>query len=298
MNLQTSTVAANGLTFTYLHTEHVTDHTRPLALCVHGFPDTAHTFRHLFPALVDAGYRPVAHFQRGYAPTEVPADGRYQTAALATDANAMHEALGGDTRAVIIGHDWGAPAAYGAANSEPDRWAKVVGMAVPPGGVMARAMFNPQQLKRSWYMFFFQHFLSDMAVPGNDLAFIDMLWADWSPGYDAAEDLVHLKAALRETSNLTAALGYYRAALGDGLKDPALSAIQTATGNPIQQPLLYVHGANDGCVGVEFATSVDPASMPHAASRLEIIDNVGHFLQLEQPGMINKLIVDFLTTAS
>ncbi len=295
MTLLTGSLAANGLQFAYLHTPEINDHSRPLAVCVHGFPDTAHTFRHLFPALVEAGYRPVAHFQRGYAPTDVPADGRYQTAALAIDANAIHAALAGDERAVVIGHDWGAPAAYGAANSEPHRWSKVVGIAVPPGGVMARAMFNPQQLKRSWYMFFFQHFLSDMAVPGNDLAFIDMLWADWSPGYNATEDLAHLKSSLRETANLTAALGYYRAALGDGYKDPDLSTIQTATGNPIQQPMLYVHGANDGCIGVEFATTVDPASMPHAESRVEIVDGVGHFLQLEQPARINALIVDFLT---
>ena len=82
----------------------------PLALCLHGFPDTAHTYRHLLPELAAAGFRAVAPFSRGYAPTDVPADGRYQTGALARDANALHEALGGDERAVIVGHDWGAQA--------------------------------------------------------------------------------------------------------------------------------------------------------------------------------------------
>ena len=74
---------------------------------------------------------------RGYAPTAVPADGRYQTAALGLDACALHEALGGDGDAVIIGHDWGAMATYIAANHEPDRWRRVVTMAVPPAGAVA-----------------------------------------------------------------------------------------------------------------------------------------------------------------
>src|SRR3954464_8939253 len=84
----------------------------PLALCLHGFPDSAYTWRHLLPMLADAGYRAVAPFMRGYAPTEVPADGRYQTAVLSEDALALHDELGGDQQGVIVGHDWGAPATY------------------------------------------------------------------------------------------------------------------------------------------------------------------------------------------
>jgi pimeloyl-ACP methyl ester carboxylesterase len=293
MTLRISALDANGLTFAYLHTDEVDDRARPLAVCMHGFPDSAHTYRYLLPELASAGYRPIAPFMRGYAPTQVPSDGRYQTAALGLDANAFHDALHGDERAVIIGHDWGAPAVYGAANTKPDRWSKVVGMAVPPGGVMAHAMFNTAQIKRSWYMFFFQHGLSDMVLPLNDLAFIDMLWADWSPGFDATEDLVHVKNALRDTPNLTAALGYYRATLGNGFNDPELSAAQTATGNILAQPTLYLHGRNDGCVGVEFSDNA-ASMMSHSSSRVEVVDNAGHFLQLEQPAVVNRLIVEFL----
>jgi pimeloyl-ACP methyl ester carboxylesterase len=293
MTLLSSTAVANGLTFTYLHTPEVNDHRRPLALCIHGFPDSAHTFRHLMPALVAAGYRPVAHFQRGYAPTEVPADGRYQTAVLGLDANALHQTLGGDDRAVIIGHDWGAPATYCAVNAEPHRWAKVVGMSVPPGGITAQAMLDPHQLKRSWYMFFFQHFLSDLVVPMNNLAFIDMLWADWSPGFDAAEDLAYVKDALRQQPNLAAALGYYRAALGTGLKDPDLDGMQAGGAQPIAAPTLYLHGADDGCIGGEYVERAAPA-LTHPSSRVELVPNAGHFLHLEQPEVVNGLIVEFL----
>jgi pimeloyl-ACP methyl ester carboxylesterase len=295
--LHTELVSANGLQFSYLHTGNAADRSLPLALCLHGFPDSAMTFRHLLPALRDAGFRAVAPYQRGYAPTEVPTDGRYQTAALAADANAIHEALGGDQRAVIIGHDWGAPATYGAANAEPERWSRVVGISVPPGGVMGRAMLDPRQAKRSWYMFFFQHFLSDLVVPGNDLAFLDMLWEDWSPGFDAAEDLGYVKAALGDPANLQAALGYYRATLGTGLRDPALDALQAAVGMPVQQPLLYLHGETDGCIGVEFAhavSEVSPSVMPNGDSRVVVVPHAGHFLQLEQPTKVNRTIVEFL----
>src|SRR3954471_1519064 len=103
-------IDANGVDFAYLEAG-----SGPLALCLHGFPDSAWGFRQLLPELASAGFRAVAPFQRGYAPTEVPADGLFQTGALGLDACALHEALGGDGDAVIIGHDWGALGTYAAA---------------------------------------------------------------------------------------------------------------------------------------------------------------------------------------
>jgi pimeloyl-ACP methyl ester carboxylesterase len=113
---------------------------------------------------------------RGYAPSDVPADASYQTGALALDAVALHEALGGDGDAVLIGHDWGAVITHIAANVRPDAFAKVVTMAVPPGNAVGVAFLsNLAQIKRSWYMFFFQHPFADFVVGANDLAYIDML---------------------------------------------------------------------------------------------------------------------------
>ena len=288
--ITSATVSANGVDFTYLECG-----SGPLALCLHGFPDSAHSWRHLLPALADAGFRAVAPFTRGYAPTSVPADGFFQTGALSADANALHEALGGTSDAVIIGHDWGAPSVYGAAGNAPDRWRRVVGMAVPPGGAMNMAFVtNLAQLKRSWYMFFFQHGLADMVVPANDMAFIDMLWEDWSPGFPAAEDIANVKNCLRDPANMAAALGYYRATLGAGARNPDYDSIQMAGAGELTQPTLYLHGRNDGCIGAEVAESAR-AMCPWA--RVEIVENAGHFMQLEQPAVVNKLIVDFVTAA-
>ncbi len=96
--ISTHAVHANDIDFTYFECG-----SGPLALCLHGFPDSAHTWRHVLPELANAGYRAVAPFMRGYAPTSVAANGAYQTAALSTDANALHDVLGADSRAVIIG---------------------------------------------------------------------------------------------------------------------------------------------------------------------------------------------------
>ena len=89
MEIAQTTVEANGLSFGAL----TCGDSGPLALCLHGFPDSAHTWRHLLPQLADAGYRAVAPWTRGYAPTVVPSDGDYSAAALSADANALHDAL-------------------------------------------------------------------------------------------------------------------------------------------------------------------------------------------------------------
>ena len=267
----------------------------PLALLLHGFPDSARSWLPLMERLAGAGRRAVAPYMRGYAPTSVPADGCYQTAALASDAVALHDALGGDSDAVIIGHDWGAPATYGAALLAPDRWRRVVGMAVPPGPAMGAALVgNLAQLKRSWYMFFFQHPLSDMVVAANDLAYIDMLWDDWSPGFDGGDAVAATKNALRDPANLAAALGYYRATLGEGKKDPALADLQARMGSEVPpQPLLYLHGVNDGCIGREvadFAAGIAPANVD-----VRIVEGAGHFLQLEQPRAVAEHVLGWIS---
>lgn len=291
MTIEQGSISANGLEFAYLAAG--APEAR-LALCLHGFPDTAHTYRHLLPVLADAGYRAVAPFMRGYAPTSVPADGRYQNAALALDANRLHEVLGAGSDAVLIGHDWGATAVYPAASAAPERWSRVVGMAVPPSGALG-GMLQYDQIKRSFYMFFFQLPLADFIVPGNDFEFIARLWQDWSPGYDAAEDVAHVRDALRDPANLAAALGYYRATWGTAPPpppDPDVDAVAAASGTLPTQPILYLHGEDDGCLGVDLARSAE--GILSTPSRVEIVPGAGHFLHLEQPDVVNATIMAFL----
>src|SRR4051812_50081815 len=109
-------VEAGGMTFAALSWG---PEDGPLALCLHGYPDTARTWRHLGPHLAERGWRVVAPYMRGYAPTALAPDGDYGLAALARDAVALRDALGGDERAGLLGPDWGAGAGYGAASAVP-----------------------------------------------------------------------------------------------------------------------------------------------------------------------------------
>ena len=169
-------------------------------------------------------------------------------------------------------------------------------MSVPPMGAMAAAFFSYDQVKRSFYMFFFQNPLADIAVAMNDLDFIARLWEDWSPGYPADDDLQHIRESLGDSANLGAALGYYRAMFDPEKQDPAYAEQQMATAQPTPQPTLYLHGANDGCIGAELTIGVE-AHLPSEGSRFELVDDAGHFLQLEQPETVNRLILEFLAEA-
>lgn len=117
-------VDANGLRFAYLE-----EGSGPLVLLLHGFPDTAHTWDDLRPRLAAKGYRAVSRCLRGYHPTAIPATDADQET-LARDPLALIEALGARD-AVVIGHDFGATAAYGAAALGPDRVTKLFVIAIP-----------------------------------------------------------------------------------------------------------------------------------------------------------------------
>jgi pimeloyl-ACP methyl ester carboxylesterase len=276
--IETTTIAANGLTFT----ARTCGNDGPLALCLHGFPDSAHTWDNLLPELATAGFRAVAPFTRGYAPTEVPADGDYSGPALTADANALHDALGGDGDAVLIGHDWGAMTTYAAGAAAPENWRRLVAIAVPPPATAANAFMQYPQLKKSFYVFMFQTALAEFIVAENDLEFIDNLWRDWSPSYDGTADLPHVKDALRDPANLAAAIGYYRAMFNAGF----------AGGAP-PQPTLYLHGNEDGAFGVDGVR--DTACELSAESRIELLDGVGHFLHLERPAEVDAMILDWIS---
>jgi pimeloyl-ACP methyl ester carboxylesterase len=282
-------VTVNGIEFSYLEAGPAQG---PLALCLHGFPDTAFTWRHLMPALADAGYHAVAPWMRGYAPTDIASDGAYQVGALALDACALHDALGGDNRAVLIGHDWGALASYGAAALQPERWRRVVTLAVPPLAASASAFFTYAQMKRSFYIFVFQTPLAEMAVAADGHEFLDHLWADWSPGYDASWDVAQVKESLGAPANLAAAIGYYRALFDPTHHKPAYDDAQAASASSPPQPTLYMHGVDDGAMGIDAIGDV--RSVLADSSEHVIVERAGHFLHLEHPEVIKAHITRFL----
>ena len=197
---------ANGITFEYLEAGE-----GPLALCMHGFPDTPFTYRHLLPALADAGFRAVAPFTRGFAPTELPPLRHHvHTSVMVADQMALGEALGGGEDALLVAHDWGAVGAWGALSRAPQTFGRAVVMNIPPFEIFGENLGTYPQIKKSFYFWYFQmQRVIEERIRQDDFAFIRDIWGDWSPGYRADEDMGYIREALADPDHLRAALGYY-----------------------------------------------------------------------------------------
>jgi pimeloyl-ACP methyl ester carboxylesterase len=275
----------------------------PIALCLHGFPDTAYSWRNFAPQLVEAGWRVVAPFMRGYAPSSIPSDGSYHIGALMDDAIQVRSAAGGTDRDVVIGHDWGALAAAGLAAMSDSPFAKAVMMSVPPpasfrrlGRVLDRGRLLsqlPHQLLRSWYIMYFQLPL----LPERSASWVlPLLWNRWSPGYDAEEDLRHVDAAIGTPESWRAALGPYRATIRNTRPPMRYAELHRHWTTAPKLPSLYLHGRDDGCATPGFARWTEKV-LP-AGSDVAIVEHAGHFLQLDEPDRVAELVLKFIGSAA
>lgn len=268
-----------------------------LALCLHGFPDTAYTWRHLGPRLAEQGYRVIAPFGRGYAPSGLARDGDYHVGALMYDAVEIHRCLRADDQAVVVGHDWGALTSNGLAAFEGSPFRTVVSMAVPPIGAFTQVRSDPAAMAKlyarqaflSWYTMFVQ--LPRLSERTLD-KLIPLLWRRWSPGFDATEDLRYVFASLPTAAHRTAVLAYYRATLRPTRPAERYRSMQRAMTGEARTPTLYLHGADDGCMQAGIAERAG-AVLP-AGSDVRVVEAAGHFLHLEQPEMVGDLIIEFL----
>jgi pimeloyl-ACP methyl ester carboxylesterase len=270
----------------------IADTARPLAIAVHGFPDTPHTWRHLGPVLADHGYRVAAPWLPGY---DAPATGPVSVGTYVRQIRAVRKALKADARAVLIGHDWGAHTAYGLVAADPGAFSRLVTLAVPPSAALVHSMFSYRQVKRSFYIWLIQQVGLAEAIllePG----FWESLWADWSPGYDAHQDISWLRQYVT-AETIVGVVGPYRAMFNPEFADPDAEAEAAATLLPPPIPTLYLHGTDDGGLGAEVvATAAD--HLPVSGSVFEMIDGVGHFLHLEKPDLIAEHICAWLTANS
>ena len=130
----------------------------PLVLLCHGFPKSWYSWRHQLKALAEAGFHAVAPDMRGYGQTDQPSEiDQYTLLHLVGDVVGLLDALGAE-QAVIVGHDWGAPVAWLAAQLRPDRFRSVIGLSVPfrPRAPVRPTTVMPQTEDAIFYQLYFQ----------------------------------------------------------------------------------------------------------------------------------------------
>jgi pimeloyl-ACP methyl ester carboxylesterase len=282
-------IRANGLDFAYLEKGD-----GPLVILLHGFPDTAHTWNHQIPALGAAGYRAVAPYLRGYSPTEIPRDGFYDKATLATDIAELIRVLGGGKPVHLVGQDWGASITYAVLAAFPELVRRAVVMAVPHPAQVVKSMLDAKHVHRSFHWWFFQmRDLPEKALAANEFAFIDYLWNYWtSPGYQDAAHVADIKAMLGQPGVLAATLGYYRAMFDPSKGDPRLDKMRPAMDRPIAVPTLALCGGDD--LRAELMT--DQAQYFCGEYSYKVVTGAGHFLHREKPAEVTRLLLDWLGT--
>ena len=253
----------------------------PDIVLLHGFPDTPYSYAELQRELSGAGWRVSVPWLRGYHRETLVAGRPYDPETLGRDVLALLDAIGAP-RAVLVGHDWGALAAYVAATIAPERVRGLVTLAIPHPSLLAR---TPSSL------FAVRHFLG-LKLPWaaavcrrNDFAYLDRLIRRWAPNWDGperAQTLQHVKQALSSSETLQGAIDYYRALPlgGSRLLD-----------KPPPVPGLIVGGTVDVAPAELFTAT---AALLPGPSRALIVDRAGHWPHREDAADVLPEIVAFV----
>jgi pimeloyl-ACP methyl ester carboxylesterase len=307
------TISANGIELFFLEQGQ-----GPLVLLCHGWPELSYSWRHQIPAIAQAGFHVVAPDMRGFGKTSAPADvAAYSIFDTVGDMVALVAALG-ETQAIIVGHDWGAPVAWHAAMFRPDLFPAVAGLSVPPP---FRGRTPPLESLRNNGItnFYWQYFqapgvaeaeferdveatfrkllgargFSDPSAglfiqPGNGFlggARGDRPLPDWL----SEADLTFFVAAYRESS-FRGGLNWYRNLDRNwDLTAPWQDA-------QIRQPSLFIAGSKDavitGLIGAKRVNELERV-LPNLKQKL-IVEDAGHWIQQERPDAVNAALINFL----
>lgn len=270
----------------------------PLVLLVHGFPDTPHGWSDLVAPLVQAGFRVLRPWLRGYTPDSAFAGARYDLLAVGADLNAWRAHLGA-RQAHLVGHDWGAIATLIAAGDAPDAWCSASLLAIPPLQRPERGWrLLPRQLGHSAYMLLLQSELSPRFIRQGNGAYLRHLWRQWSPGWDFSEaQFAPVQRAFAHPAVARAATRYYRSLFT--VHKAATRDFLAALRRPLPLPVLALAGVQDGCMQAGLlAALIDPRLFP-AGIRHAVLPGCGHFLQAERPqAVLDELLPHLQATTA
>jgi pimeloyl-ACP methyl ester carboxylesterase len=260
---------------------------KPLVF-LHGFPEFWFAWRHQIDHFVSSGYSVIIPDQRGYNLSDKPAGiASYSIELLAKDVVGVLDTVT-DSKAFVVGHDWGAAVSWYLAARYSERVSRTAMLSVPhPRIFIKNLIINPEQLRRSWYILFFQlPWLPEYILRRRDWALLVGTLRNTSPpGVFSDSDLEQYKKSWAKTGALTAMLNWYRAALLRPSKfalDPEASRVKV--------PALLIWGKNDQFAGEAMAReSLQYCDDGH----LEMFETATHWVQHEEPARVNTLLSQF-----
>jgi pimeloyl-ACP methyl ester carboxylesterase len=248
-------------------------------LFMHGWPDSHRLWRHQVKALSDAGYRTIAPDLRGFGDSDKPDDVEaYKLAHTVVDMIAVLDACDA-TAATVISHDWGAVAAWGMAAFVPDRVERLVALSVGHPRAFSEAGF--EQRMRTLYMLLF-----------NIPVVAEQWFGTFGSQFLAAhKDRELILADLERPGALTASFGWYRANA-----HPRTIINPPPELPPIRCPVMGVWSAHDQALTEKQMTQSQ--AYVEGAWRYERIEDASHWMQLDAPDKVNRLLLDFLDSPS
>jgi pimeloyl-ACP methyl ester carboxylesterase len=260
----------------------------PLVILLHGFPECWYSWRHQIPALAAAGYHVIAPDMRGYNRSEKPIGVRpYRLEALTADVAALIRHAGAD-RAAVVGHDWGGLVAWQLPVHHPEVVERLIVLNAPHPGAMLRELRRPRQLRRSWYILFFQlPCLPEALARAGNYALFRRLLARGAvhPGAFSGRDLDRYVHALAQPGAATCMVNYYRALV----RRPPADLLRMA--RRVDVPTLLIWGERDVALDIHLTEGLE-RWVPNL--RLERIADASHWVQNDVPDRVNALLLDFL----
>ena len=275
-------ITTNGVKLHY-----VTQGNGALMLMLHGFPEFWYSWRHRIPAFAP-DYQVEALDLRGYNDSDKPkAQSAYVMDEFIKDIEGVITGLGYD-KCILVGHDWGGAIAWHFAYSRPQMVEKLIVLNIPHPAKMAEGLRTPQQLLRSWYMFLFQlPEIPEALIQASDYQLIETMITAGVIDKSAftKADIEAYKNAVAKWGALTAMLNYYRNIPQQRMLNTDWSILEV--------PTLMIWGESDVALGKELTNNTE-AYVRNL--QVKYIPNCSHWVQQEQPQLVNRYMREFLET--
>ncbi|NJL35346.1 MAG: alpha/beta hydrolase [Leptolyngbyaceae cyanobacterium RM2_2_4] len=266
---------------------YVTQGEGPLMLMLHGFPEFWYSWRKQIPEFAQ-DYKVVALDLRGYNDSEKPADASaYVMPEFIKDVEGVIRGLGYES-CVLVGHDWGGAIAWNFAYAYPEMVEKLIILNLPHPAKFAEGLRTPQQLLRSSYIFFFQlPWLPELLVQSSGYQIVTAALTGMAVNKNAFSDsdLAAYKEAVAKPGALTAMLNYYRNAFAQRIVNREWGVLNV--------PTLMIWGENDTALGKELTYGTEAYVKDF---QIRYIPNCSHWVQQEQPELVNQYIREYLAT--